>query len=426
MKRCLAAAFALISLLMLAPVSGAEVLPGLTSKVDYDNTDPDRYLIEIDLVNQIITVYDNSLGNKIVFQGLCTTGNRENRTSSGTFRVGDLKERFGYFVAFGQYAAYWTQVVRGIYIHSVMYDSEKLSSMSSSAYRNLGRAVSHGCIRVLPHHAQWIFYNCPPGTAVNIVRIRPKNPELIKILKSQIPSYSDYRQPADGKPYPVIVPAVINADKAPLRSGFSSRDKTLAVLKRGDKVKLLQIGSDWVKAETAKGKLGYIKTQYILCYPDEPVNFKKAYVAADKTYIYKSMSTSSKRLKTIGRGEEVVVIENPELEWYYGSFGGVSGYMSAKYVKLQTVMQYPAFNGTSDSLPENGFGFVESNLIGRKAFVKPSLIANLRDRPSTSGKRIGELPPGTPVTVLGKSGSWYKIEALGKTGFVNEICLIIE
>ena len=178
-KRLLALVLCLATAIALIPAMPAEatVLPGMTSKVDYDNTDPNRYTIEIDLVNQIITVYEGAIGGPIVLQSLCTTGNEENPTGAGTFKLGQLKERFGYFVAFGQYAQYWTQVVRGIYIHSVMYNSKKLSSMSRTAYRKLGENLSHGCVRVLPHVAQWIFYNCPPGTTARSTakRLRIRN-----------------------------------------------------------------------------------------------------------------------------------------------------------------------------------------------------------------------------------------------------------
>ena len=202
-KRLLACLLCCCFLLCCLPaVASATVLPGMTSKVDYDNTDPNRYTIEIDLVNQVISVWENA-SEAIVLQGLCTTGDEENPTGSGTFKLGDLKERFGYFVAYGQYAQYWTQVVRGIYIHSVMYDTKDLSSMSRSAYRNLGKNVSHGCVRVLPHIAQWIYYNCPPGTTCKVVKNKPADPALVSSLKSQIPDYSDYVQPSDDKEAPV-------------------------------------------------------------------------------------------------------------------------------------------------------------------------------------------------------------------------------
>lgn len=83
-KRLLALVLCLATAIALIPAMPAEatVLPGMTSKVDYDNTDPNRYTIEIDLVNQIITVYEGAIGGPIVLQSLCTTGNEENPTGA--------------------------------------------------------------------------------------------------------------------------------------------------------------------------------------------------------------------------------------------------------------------------------------------------------------------------------------------------------
>ena len=264
--------------------------------MDYDNTDPNRYTIEIDLVNQVITVYDQS--GSAVLQSLCTTGSDKTPTGSGKFRLGDLKERFGYFVAYGEYAQYWTQVVRGVYIHSVMYKSKKLSSMSKSAYKNLGKNVSHGCVRVLPHVAQWIYYNCPPGTLCNIVKNKAADPYLVSRLKSAIPDYSSYQQPSDSHATPPEVPATVKLNDVPVRSGFSnSKDKTVAKLNYGDHVELLQIGAEWCKVRTPAGKLGYVKTMYLTCDPDN-VRTTQAYTATSKTYVYSSASRSSSTLTT--------------------------------------------------------------------------------------------------------------------------------
>ena len=46
-RRLLALALCLVTLLSLTPsIANAAVLSGFTSKVDYDNTDPNRYSIE--------------------------------------------------------------------------------------------------------------------------------------------------------------------------------------------------------------------------------------------------------------------------------------------------------------------------------------------------------------------------------------------
>ncbi|MDR0839970.1 MAG: L,D-transpeptidase family protein [Christensenellaceae bacterium] len=422
-KRLLALILCLCIALMAFPsLAGAAVLPGLTSKIDYENTDPNLYTIEIDLVNQVLTVYQTATG-AIVFQTLCTTGNEENPTGSGVFKLGAMKERFGYFVAYHQYAQYWTQVVRGIYIHSVMYDSKKLSSMSKSAYNNLGKNLSHGCVRILPHYAQWIFYNCPPGTTCNIVKNRPANPALKQQLKAQIPAYASYPQPADSHADPAEVPATVLYANVPVRTGFSaSRDTTVATLGAGDHVMLLQLAQDWCKVRTGSGKLGYVKTAYLLCDPDN-VQVTTGYKASAKTYVYAAMDTGSKKLATLPSGGQANVYENPKQGWWYGEYNGVTGYMRTKYVKQSTVYVFPqltvlpggAAGGGSDAqTPAATYG----------ARVAPGIIANFRSLPSSDGAVLAELPEGTPVTIVSLNGSWYYCEVSGVYGYLFRDCVV--
>ncbi len=420
-KRLLALILCICSLLVALPgVAQATVLPGMTSKVDYDNTDANLYTIEIDLVNQIISVYQTATG-AVVLQSLCTTGDAENATGSGKFPLGQMKERFGYFVAYGQYAQYWTQVVRGVYIHSVMYDSKKLSSMSKSAYRNLGKNVSHGCVRVLPHVAQWIYYNCPPGTMCNIVKNKAANPTLASSLKAQIPAYGDYAQPTDAKANPVEVPATVRFNSTPVRTGFSnSRDTTIATLKAGEHVMLLQLANDWCKVRTASGKLGYVKTAYLLADPDN-VQMTRGYAATAKTYVYASMDTASNRLATIPSGGQPSISENPKTGWWYGEYNGAKGYMRTKYVKESAVYVFPALS-TVPAAVTAADGSTAA-VSGTGAYVSPGIIANMRSLPSTDGAVIAELPGGTPITLLSLDGNWYYCQVGTVAGYLYKDCV---
>lgn len=423
-KRFLALILCLCSLLVSLPaVAQAAILPGMVSKVDYDNTDPNLYTIDIDLVNQVITVYQTATGG-IVLQSLCTTGDAENATGSGKFKLGQMKERFGYFVAYGQYAQYWTQVVRGVYIHSVMYDSKKLSSMSKAAYRNLGKNVSHGCVRVLPHVAQWIYYNCPPGTLCNIAKTRVADPALVSSLKAQIPEYGSYVQPTDSKPDPAEVPATIRYNGTPLRTGFSnSRDTTIATLNAGEHVMLLQLAEDWCKVRTASGKLGYVKTAFLLAEPDN-VQLATGYKASAKTYVYAAMDTASQRLATIPSGGQPTIAENPKKGWWYGEYNGVTGYMRTKYVVQSTVYVFPGVStvATATTPGVGGAGTDASGVIteipsGTIAYVSAVGGVNLRSLPS--GDIIGGLDQGTPVTVLSVEGNWFYCQVGNYTGYIH-------
>ncbi|MEG1547130.1 MAG: SH3 domain-containing protein [Clostridia bacterium] len=421
-NRIIASILCLVMLFALVPATAnAEVLPGMTSKVDYENTDPYRYSIEIDLANQIITVYE---GGSVVLQSLCTTGNSTYPTGSGTFRIGDLKERFGYFVAFGQHAQYWTQVVRGVYIHSIMYNSKKLSTLSSSAYRNLGKNVSHGCIRVLPDIAEWIFYNCPPGTTCKVVKNRPANPALVKSLRAAMKSYTYYTTYTDKKAYPVEIPASVLCDNVPVRTGFSaSRDKTVAKLNANDNVMLLQLGADWCKVRTMDGTLGYVMSSYLLCYPDAGVETRKAYAATRKTYVYESASTSAKQIATIGKDAQMTVTGNPQKGWYSVSFNGVTGFARTKYVKLSNAVVFPTLPGydTYDpSIPYNPD--VAPSIMSAR--VRSDINANMRSGAGTAFDIVATIGPDTPVTIKSISGSWYYIEADGYTGYVHASCIL--
>lgn len=456
LKRILAAVLCIISLGAVAtfPTSAnAEVLDGWTSKVDYDNTDPNKYVIEIDLKNQVITVYEGKIGGNIVIQSLCTTGDASHATNSGTYKLGDMKERFGYFVAFGQYAQYWTQVVRGIYIHSIMYNSTSLTSMSRTAYKKLGKNVSHGCVRVLPHVAQFIFYNCPPGTTCVITRKKAADAALVKRLKNEIPAYSDYKQPEDTKAYPAEIPGVIRYDNTPLRTGSSTKnDTTIDTLSSGTRVMLLQLAKDWCKVETEDGTLGYVKTEYILADPNDTDAVTIAYKAKSKTYVYKSMSTDSKKLVTIPSGAEVTVTSNPKKGWWYGSYNGIVGYMRTRYVKKSETVVYPTLDavtvpdisaqGGSSGSNSSGGMFSNSRLNPTatptpapttaptassqgNARIASGIVANMRSGAGTSYPVVASFSQGTAVTVISVEGTWYYCLVNGQYGYIYSGCLVI-
>lgn len=416
MKRFTTAILALAMLLTLLPAGRAEaaMLAGYTSKVDYDNTDPDRYKIEIDLTNQVITVYEKDDAGQygtIVLQGLCTTGNEENPTGAGTYKLGHLKERFGYFVAFGQYAQYWTQVVRGIYIHSIMYDSKDITKLSKSAYNGLGKALSHGCVRVLPAHAKWIFYNCPPGTACQITKSKAKDDALVKRLKAEKPSLADARHVADFKTDPPVVGAVAAASETPVRTGFSStKDTTVTKLSAGEVVSVLQIGPDWCKVQTAKGKLGYVQTKFLQMDVNTLISTHGSYIASEKTYLYSYPGTSSAQLATYEKGAAVQVIGTLDKYWLTATVDGVYGYVRVRHLK--------AGAAAGGAIPAPTV-----NTLNNAAYVKEGIIANFRSGPGSSYAIIAELAAGTPVTLLEVQGNWYLTEVNGVQGYISAVCV---
>ena len=129
------------------------------------------YKLYIDLANQMTYVYgwDGSGYNTEVKKFKCSTGMQGYETPVGTYQSGG-KVTYGewyYFSQYNCYAKYAYRIVGGILFHSVLYNSNKKGPTSSSV-RNLGRPVSHGCVRLAEDNAKWIFDNCPEGTTVVI------------------------------------------------------------------------------------------------------------------------------------------------------------------------------------------------------------------------------------------------------------------
>ncbi len=126
------------------------------------------YRICINRAMNTVTVYalNNGSYNIPVIAFTCSVGLPGMETPTGTYYT-DYKSRWELLMgpSYGQYA---THVVDGIYIHSVAGYNTTSYNLDSNDYNNLGRAASHGCIRLNVRDAKWIYDYCPYGTEVYI------------------------------------------------------------------------------------------------------------------------------------------------------------------------------------------------------------------------------------------------------------------
>lgn len=140
----------------------------------------DGYTVEVDLTNCIVTVFARD--GSTVLQALCTVGKKETPTPAGEFKMGGQRERFGYFEKYDCYAQYWSQIDGEIFFHSVLYNEPDGNTLIKATYRNLGRATSHGCVRLTVPDAKWIYENVGVGSKV-IIHEKEKNKALKDSLK---------------------------------------------------------------------------------------------------------------------------------------------------------------------------------------------------------------------------------------------------
>ena len=166
----------------------------------------DTYAVEVDVTNQITTVYRNP-DRRIVRQMICSTG-MNNYTPLGTFKMEKTRPttdrmEWYYITKFKCYVKFATRIKGGILFHSIPYAQKDMQTIDQKALDELGTKASHGCIRLLWEDARWISEHCPAGTTVKIFTGAAKKTALRDLLKVQ--GYTEdcrltYRQFLDASP----------------------------------------------------------------------------------------------------------------------------------------------------------------------------------------------------------------------------------
>lgn len=131
--------------------------------VNYNNIkSPTDYLLITDLKNKYTYVFKKE--NKEwaqIYKWKCTVGKPQTPTITGMFYIDGRKPGFGTDDYSVKYA---TRIKDGYYYHSVLYDSTGSYLIDG----RLGKAISHGCIRLDTDNAEWIYKNIPDTTTILI------------------------------------------------------------------------------------------------------------------------------------------------------------------------------------------------------------------------------------------------------------------
>ena len=124
--------------------------------------------LEVNKYMQMAIVYGKDYGGKEIpcRYMLCSTGTPGNETPVGTYRIKALHyfsrsdDPWYYFASSSCWVQYCTQITGNVCFHSVPYSRYAYSSLSQSGYRNLGNKASHGCVRLMPEDARYVWENC--------------------------------------------------------------------------------------------------------------------------------------------------------------------------------------------------------------------------------------------------------------------------
>ncbi len=126
------------------------------------------YMIRINKQMNCTTIYIKDGDNGFITpykSFLCSTGDD---TPLGTFQSPE-KYRWHEMIH-GVYCQYLTRLGSGLHIllHSDIYASPNVNTLSPESYNRMGIARSAGCIRYVVRDAKWIYDNCPLGTTIEV------------------------------------------------------------------------------------------------------------------------------------------------------------------------------------------------------------------------------------------------------------------
>jgi len=141
--------------------NGGTINKGSTT-ITADEANPANYFIEVSLNEQKVKVfYKNSLLREIV----CSSGSPESPTPKGTFKTSD-KIKYSWLSKYGVGAYYFVRFFNAYLFHSTPFD--KNGNLIEAEQQNLGKPVSHGCVRLDLNEAKWLYETVPSGVTVKI------------------------------------------------------------------------------------------------------------------------------------------------------------------------------------------------------------------------------------------------------------------
>ncbi len=334
-------------LALIAVLLGSALFPGIAyARDELKNTDPDKYYILLDLKNQYVTVFEkdeNGEYTKVVRRFICTSGRTEldpedpedkgTPTPKGIYKIGG-RERFGEFAAFdGTFARYWTQIVGGVYFHSIMYSKRDLNTLQSGAFRSLGSNISHGCVRLYVEDAKWLYYYAPPGTTVKVSTNEPANRAMTKKLKSKLSfkEYDAFQKKIYDIPELPNLKAWVVKDKAEIRTGNGSNDSVIGRLDAGTQVEVLQTGEPWIKVKYNKRE-GYIRTAYITYEKGKMMSKEDADIIRETVYMYTEPNKKSEAIVKVPTYCSVKILEPDKAGWTKIGYSGEIGYVQTRSI----------------------------------------------------------------------------------------------
>ena len=390
------------------------------------------YYIDVDVNNQIVTVY-STVSKSVVRQMICSTGLNES-TPLGTYYLPPKEEELEreywyYFGYYSCYAHYATRIYKGVLFHSLPCSQKSDATVSKSAVAELGSPASHGCIRLRWQDAEFIAKCCLEGTRVRIFMGRHRDNDLRALLLAG--SYTNEK----GQSYDAYLGVAEDDDDL----GRESEGKD--VLNLQTRLRDLGIYAGKLDGKYGGGTVNAVREAQRLMGLEETGVASPGFLAA----LMDDAKAPTARNVTVREGMSGPVVRSiqqclQKLKLYGEKIDGVFDVDVLEAVKVfQGAYGYPA-DGVMEAEMQKALyyesGKVEEIFAGSPGFacevtggqltmgkVTSDVSIRLRERPSGGSDALTRLSPGDLVVALEYDASWSKVQRGRNVGYVNNVFL---
>ncbi|MEK4566254.1 SH3 domain-containing protein [Alkalihalobacillus sp. FSL R5-0424] len=219
------------------------------------------------------------------------------------------------------------------------------------------------------------------------------------------------------KPGDKVISTGTTTARLNLRSSNKIDSKNIVTtLNNNQKVDILEKSGSWLKVNAA-GKTGWVSAQYVKTSSAAPAPSKPASPSVEKatgtgtTTARLNLRSSAKvapnnLVTTLNNNQKVDILEKSG-SWLKVNAAGKTGWVSAQYVKTGSAAPAPSKPASPSMEKATGTGTTTARLnLRSSAKVAPNNL-------------VTTLNNNQKVDILEKSGSWLKVNAAGKTGWVS-------
>ncbi|WP_407728261.1 SH3 domain-containing protein [Priestia megaterium] len=201
-----------------------------------------------------------------------------------------------------------------------------------------------------------------------------------------------------GKAYAAIVTYKVTASKLNVRSGAGTNYGIIGSVVKDQMLSVVSKSGSWYKINY-NGRTGYVSSDYVQASgtTTPPAESTTYTVTASTLNVRSGAGTSYASIGSVTKGQKLSVVSKSG-SWYKINYNGRTGYVSSDYVQASGTTTPPAESTT---------------------YTVTASTLNVRSGAGTSYASIGSVTKGQKLSVVSKSGSWYKINYNGRTGYVS-------